>query len=271
MISPAEIRQHNFKRGIRGFDPDEVKAFLQTLAQEWENQLSENRSLKAELKATQESLQHFREMESMLHKTLLQAEQSSKATLENAQREAEIRLQEAEQQAQQLLHAARVESEMKKQEAEQRAVGILSQAYEDRSRIEREVHQLNMRRNEILSQLSLFLTSQLERIQSFSQHEAIHLTTRMTETKAAGPVSTPPVSTTPTPPDLQNLQKSSGPPPVDDPAKVLQPVSFAEPLLQTNGATSEILRNAPRRSFFEAMVATADRTGMLTALADELE
>ncbi len=266
MISPAEIRQHNFKRGIRGFDPEEVKAFLQTLAQEWENLLSENRSLKAELKATQESLQHFREMESMLHKTLLQAEQSSKATLENAQREAEIRLQEADQQAQQLLHNARIESEMKKQEAEQRAVGILTQAYEDRSRIEQEVHQLSLRRNEILSQLSLFLTSQLERIQTFSQHEVISLA-RSTDLSAPAGASRPEAE----PPRAVSAPRPV-PAPVSEPeARVLQPVSFAQPLLNSNGASTDILRNAPRRSFFESMLATADRTGMLAALADELE
>jgi len=263
MISPAEIRQHSFKRGIRGFDADDVKAFLNSLAQEWENLMSENRSLKVELKTTQDSLQHFREMESMLHKTLLQAEQSSKAALDNAYREAEIRLQEAGQQAQLALHNAKVESEMKKQEAEQRAVGILTQAYEDRSRIEREVHQLNMRRNEILSQMSLFLKAQLDRIQSFEEKEAISLPETKAPAGDAAPKA-PALSADETAP-----KKAAAEAPPEAKPK-LAPVSFAEPLFRGNGASTEALRNAPR-SFFESAVQTADRSGMLTSLADQLE
>lgn len=270
MISPAEIRQHSFKRGIRGFDADEVKAFLNSLAQEWENLMSENRSLKVELKTTQDSLQHFREMESMLHKTLLQAEQSSKAALDNAQREAEIRLQEADQQAQQALHNARVESEMKKQEAEQRAVGILTQAYEDRSRIEREVHQLNMRRNEILSQMSLFLKAQLDRIQTFEEKEAISLPAK-TDAEASIPTELAKKISENRPANAKHAPAEPAPVPVDREVKPgLAPVSFAEPLFRGNGSTSDVLRNAPR-SFFESAVQTADRSGMLTSLADQLE
>ncbi|MEL6653169.1 MAG: DivIVA domain-containing protein, partial [Bacteroidota bacterium] len=32
MITPIEIRQQNFNKKLRGFDPEEVKAFLQGLS-----------------------------------------------------------------------------------------------------------------------------------------------------------------------------------------------------------------------------------------------
>ena len=95
MITPLEIRQHTFsKKTLGGVDPEEVKAFLQNVSQEWEKMQEDNRKMKAELDKTKSSLEHYKGMESIMHKTLLQAEQSSKSTLENAKKDAELKIQE---------------------------------------------------------------------------------------------------------------------------------------------------------------------------------
>jgi len=42
-ITPLEIRQKDFEKKMRGYDKDEVNAFLQSLSQEWERTLDETK------------------------------------------------------------------------------------------------------------------------------------------------------------------------------------------------------------------------------------
>lgn len=171
MITPVDIRNQPFKKAIRGFDTDEVKNFLNSLSQEWETLIIESKSLKIELEKTKENLASYREMEAMLHKTLITAEQSSRSVVENANKEALLKIQEAEQQANQIVQGALLDADMKRQEAEQRSANIVQRAYEERSRVEMEVNALIHRKQEILNQLSLYLSAQLDRIKLFEQNE----------------------------------------------------------------------------------------------------
>lgn len=161
MITPLEIRQHTFsKKTLGGVDPEEVKAFLQNVSQEWEKMQEDNRKMKAELDKTKSSLEHYKGMESIMHKTLLQAEQSSKSTLENAKKDAELKIQEAEYKANE----------------------ILSAIHSDKRQLEREIQELVSRRNDILQQLKTFLANQTDRIRTFETQEALHYNPTAQET-----------------------------------------------------------------------------------------
>ena len=48
-ISAIDIRKHTFEKIFRGYNPDEVDAFLNSLSQEWERFSSENSMLKMQL------------------------------------------------------------------------------------------------------------------------------------------------------------------------------------------------------------------------------
>ncbi len=41
-ISPLDIRKHEFKKSLRGYDTDEVTAFLDLISIEFENIIREN-------------------------------------------------------------------------------------------------------------------------------------------------------------------------------------------------------------------------------------
>ncbi len=155
MISPIEIRQQSFKKGIRGFDADEVKSYLSSLANEWQELLEQNGKLKYELENCGSQLESYKEKENMLGKILEQTESSSQKVLESARKEAEII----------------------KKEAEQKAYQMLQDAYKERSRLEQDINALNGRRNDILVQLKSFLSSQTERIETFKTTEAVKLPT----------------------------------------------------------------------------------------------
>lgn len=145
MITPIEIRQQKFRKSLRGYDTEEVQAFLNALSQEWEKQLEHQRYLKEELEKIQASYRTLKEVEDMLHKTLMQAEQSSRDTLENARQKAELRLREAEAKSRE----------------------IVRQGIEDRNSLQKEVADMTRMREQILTQLQLFLKAQLDRLSAW--------------------------------------------------------------------------------------------------------
>ncbi|MCB9234341.1 MAG: DivIVA domain-containing protein [Bacteroidia bacterium] len=162
MITPIEIRQHTFKKGLRGYDKEEVTNFLNTISMEWEKVLEEFKKTRNELDKTQSNLDSLKQVESVLHKTLLQAEQTSKSTIENAKKNAELKVAEAES----------------------RSREMLTDALKEKARVEMEISALINQRDEILQQLNLFLHSQAERLKKFEQQEMTQLRKRpeMSET-----------------------------------------------------------------------------------------
>ncbi|HEY0743715.1 MAG TPA: DivIVA domain-containing protein, partial [Chryseosolibacter sp.] len=69
-ITPLEIRQKTFEKNFRGYEKDEVHAFLLTLSQEWERLMDENKELRIKLETTEREVSKLREVESSLFKTL---------------------------------------------------------------------------------------------------------------------------------------------------------------------------------------------------------
>jgi len=149
VITPIEIRRATFSKSFRGYSPEEVDNFLGALAGAWDAMLQENQNLKLELERTKAALSSYQELENMMHKTLKQADETSKATLENAKKDAEIILQNAEQKAKSLIESAQHKID----------------------ELEKEIRELNFRKKDILAQLKLFLTAQLEKIESFDVPE----------------------------------------------------------------------------------------------------
>lgn len=147
MLTPVEIRQQSFKKTFRGYDKVEVDAFMQEVANAFEQQLEENRRQKEELQKIKASYETLKEVENMLHKTLMQAEQSSRSAVENARHKAELKLQEAEAKARE----------------------IVQRGISERDKIQRELDDLHQRQEEILTQLQVFLQSQLGRLESFER------------------------------------------------------------------------------------------------------
>ena len=171
MITSVEIRNHTFKRSLRGYDMGEVRAFLQILSEEWEQHLQDRGRLMEELHQLRADNESLKGMQNALQKTLMHAEESASATMENARQKAELKIQEAELQTRELL---------------QRSIDKREQA-------ERDIAELTARKDEIVMQLELFLKAQLDRIKSFERKQ---LPARIEE----GAEATPPQDTPPPPP-----------------------------------------------------------------------
>ena len=100
-LTALDIREQQFRRIMRGFDPDEVVTFLGTVAGEYEQLVAENRDLRQRLLDLEHQIAEFQNMEKALRDTLLTAERVTAETRENAQKEAGLILREAEIAAQQ--------------------------------------------------------------------------------------------------------------------------------------------------------------------------
>lgn len=95
-ITPLDIQQKQFPMKIRGFDVEEVYAFLEIIREEMEDLLRENASLKENAQRLESQLKEHRDMETTLRETLLTAQQMVDDYKTNARKEAELVVREAE-------------------------------------------------------------------------------------------------------------------------------------------------------------------------------
>ncbi|MBF0520160.1 MAG: DivIVA domain-containing protein [Nitrospirae bacterium] len=105
-ITPLDIQQKQFPVKFRGFDVEEVYAFLEVLREEMEELLRENTSLKEQLHIIESQLKEHKNMESTLRETLITAQQMIEAYKSNARKEAELITREAELKADEIIKRA---------------------------------------------------------------------------------------------------------------------------------------------------------------------
>ncbi|MCI8645753.1 MAG: DivIVA domain-containing protein [Firmicutes bacterium] len=116
MISPLEIQEKEFGRGLKGFKEDEVNEFLDQLTLDLERLLEENRQLKAEKQQMEEELKKFKESETSVLETLETAKALMGDISASAEKRAQILLKNAELDAQRIQREAREEAERMNEE-----------------------------------------------------------------------------------------------------------------------------------------------------------
>jgi cell division initiation protein len=91
---------------LRGFDVEEVYAFLEVIREEMEDLLRENANLKENVQRLDNQMKEYRDMETTLRETLLTAQQMVEDYKMNARKEAELVVKEAELRSDTLLKEA---------------------------------------------------------------------------------------------------------------------------------------------------------------------
>nr|WP_295929869.1 DivIVA domain-containing protein [uncultured Dyadobacter sp.] len=168
-ISAIDIRKHTFEKIFRGYDPDEVDAFLNSLSQEWERFSSENSLLKMQLEYAEKELSKLKDIESTLFRTLKAAEDTSKLIEKEANEAAEKRIEESRVAANDLV-----------EEAEQRTSQIIRQTEDRLTKFredfagevkiqERDFRAIENFRDNLIVQLSSLANSALETVERFEQ------------------------------------------------------------------------------------------------------
>lgn len=146
-LTPIDIENKEFRKGVRGYSTDEVDEFLQNVSKEFEVVFSENFELREKLQRTEAELKQYRQLESTLQQTLVLAQQT----------------------AEEVKHAARHEAELLLKEAEQEKVKRMGEAQRKLEHINEEIEELQKRREMIRTQLKSFLRAQLDLADAFEQ------------------------------------------------------------------------------------------------------
>jgi cell division initiation protein len=109
-LSPLDIRQQQFTvRMFRGFDPQEVDAFLEDVAEDYEAALRESALLKEQLSALEERSRGLAERERALQDTLLATQRLVEDMKDSARRESQLLVREAELRGEKMLEEVRAE------------------------------------------------------------------------------------------------------------------------------------------------------------------
>ena len=164
-ITPLEIRQKTFEKNFRGYEKDEVHAFLMTLSQEWERVVDENKELKFKYESTEREIQKLREVESSLYKTLKTAEDTGASVIEQARKAADLHLQESQLRAEQMLNEAKTKARDAIEESEMRARQIIADM-EDRLRgLIEHYKKLESTRDDMVSELKRLASEVMDKVE----------------------------------------------------------------------------------------------------------
>ena len=111
MITPVDIEQKEFTRGVRGYKEEEVDTFLNLIILEMENLIRTNRELSDETSKLKEELATSRNTESEVLETLETAKRLMSEISASAEKRAEVLLKNAELDADLIRREARETSE----------------------------------------------------------------------------------------------------------------------------------------------------------------
>ena len=168
-ITPIEIRQHTFQRVLRGYDAEEVNAFLASLSHEWERVLNENKMLKMQLEIAEKELNKLREVELTMFRMLKTAEDTSTQMTEQAKTAAEKYIEDARQKAEELVNEARKKSNMLVIDAENQAKYVREEIMNDFKNQERDFKAMEKYRDNLIVQLKTLANNTVDSVERFEK------------------------------------------------------------------------------------------------------
>jgi len=105
-LTPLDIHHKEFRHAIRGYSEEEVDAFLDEVADEFERLFKENIDQSEKLEAANAKVREYQSMEVTLNNTLVAAQRSAEDIVARASEEATTMLRDAEVKAKEVIHNA---------------------------------------------------------------------------------------------------------------------------------------------------------------------
>lgn len=168
-ITPIEIRQKVFEKKLRGYDKDEVQAFLQSLSNEWERVLDENKAYKIKLDQAEKEVQKLREVENSLFKTLKTAEDTGANLVDQANKAAELHMRETQINAEGLMRESKSKASSIIEQAEVQAKEMIDEMQEAIKDLEKNYRSLENQRDNLLGELKILSADIMERLERSSR------------------------------------------------------------------------------------------------------
>jgi cell division initiation protein len=157
-LTPLDIQQQKFQVKFRGYDKQEVEAFLEMVSADIESLLQESNTLKVDLQKCEAQLVDFRENERAIQQTIMTTQKISDDLKRNAQREAELIISEAKVAAGKIMNDARAQAEK-----------VLSESRVEVSTLTKELNDLKNRKMEYELSFRSLLESQLHLLEPTSE------------------------------------------------------------------------------------------------------
>ncbi len=102
-LTPLDIHQKEFRRVLRGYSEEEVDAFLDEVATEFERVFQENIDIKEEAERLRKKIAQYEKFEETLQDTMLAAQRSAEEIQNNARKAAELVIRDAELKAKEIV------------------------------------------------------------------------------------------------------------------------------------------------------------------------
>ena len=150
-----QINKQDFSTKMRGYNQDEVKAFIQEVSQTVQELTEKNNALQETVKADEEKLKYFTELKDSLNKSILVAQEAADKVKTNAKREADIMIREAQKQATDIVS-----------EANEKSNQVIETSEEDTRKLTTETNDLKKQTRIFRQRLQVMLESQLEVVKS---------------------------------------------------------------------------------------------------------
>jgi cell division initiation protein len=169
-VTPLEIRQKTFEKNFRGYEKDEVNAFLLTLSQEWERILDENKEYRIKLESSEREVSKLREVENSLYRTLKTAEDTGANVIEQARQAADLHLKESQLRAESMLNEAKTKAKDTIEESDMRAKEILAEMEDRLKTLVDEYKRLESLREYMFTAIKRTASDALERAERARNH-----------------------------------------------------------------------------------------------------
>ena len=109
---------NNFNTAFRGYDKEEVKAYLDNVIVEYERLLNEKKEADRKIDALKKELERFENLENTLNRALFSAETAADDIKRVARNEAESYINEAKRNASRIINDALIKAEKASNDAE---------------------------------------------------------------------------------------------------------------------------------------------------------
>jgi cell division initiation protein len=105
-ITPVDIKNQQFGKSFRGYDPSEVDSYLEMVCSSLEDLIKENAGFKEKLSSVESTLVGYQDLEGNLKSALVTAQKSAEEIRENAAKEAQLLMRETKMKADRNLEEA---------------------------------------------------------------------------------------------------------------------------------------------------------------------
>jgi cell division initiation protein len=119
ILSSKDIKKRDFKKSLRGFDTDEVEAFLETVSNHYEKLLLENRNQADRIKSLLQDIDIYKENELNLQKAIIKSQDLGEEIVANAKKKSDNIIREAELDARKIKQELEDDILSKRQELEE--------------------------------------------------------------------------------------------------------------------------------------------------------